>query len=220
MDPEIAPLLFSHPERKTMISLLDLSKRPVLMAFLALLAETAPLHAQVSETVEWGTTPTQTTARHYINFGWATNGVGIPFQTQPSVPYLNGLKGVALRTFAYVDAYPTCYEVSTSIATTGYPYTRIWFYNRTMGNWSWQSISSGATNFVRIFADLVNARNSAVAVYSSSTAYNSKDFYLTVAKVASSGTYTASQCKVPGKPFIDFTKPTDGLGGIYTSDTN
>jgi hypothetical protein len=208
-----------------MVFLPRIPKLPAFFAAMLLIGGTGSPYAQVSDTYDYGPGSTKSNPRLYVNFAWsAASGMG--FNTRGEFDPSNSLKyfSVKLPSMQGPEPVPICYELTTSAATTGAPNTRVWLTSvNGSNNRKTQSISSGATNFVRIFADWdVTVNTAFLNIAASSTANNSKDFYVAITQVNFAGWWPAEEgdaCRVWGKPFINYYRQ-DAEGFVYTADTN
>jgi hypothetical protein len=216
---------FIHPWKgKIMAFPLRASKIPGIIPLLALFALGTPGHAQVAVNLEFGpSSATDYTNRAYVNYGWSSS-TGTPWESI-GAPGAAGLKSYPVYVSPDQSVYKSCFEVTTSAASPAAPNTRMWLHNFPFQISSsfpprWESISSGTTNFVRIWASSTDAGILPVYITASSATYNNRDFYVTVTWVKPlDNTQTAATCMIPGKPFIDQNASSED-GYYFTSWTN
>jgi hypothetical protein len=206
---------------KTMQARFRIPVTSLLLTFLAFLGRPEKGYAQVTDYNYLSSGTTEDNQQTYVNFAlqsstgmnYATkDGIG-PGDTGPSGT--TGLKRVMVRLggISFSEGRASCLEVTTSIATTGYPSTHVWFNNDGV----WQSISTGLTNFVRVLADQNTAVTFPLYVFAGSSNTNNKDFNIVVTRMNTANS-TRSGCQVAGKPFIDFMQ--EDANGFYTANTN
>jgi hypothetical protein len=232
--PEQSPYLDSKIHRpkqvttfprkgKTMQARFRIPVSSMLLISLALLGRPEKGYAQVTDYNNWTSGSTAEIQQIYVNFALQSS-TGMNFSTGnwPDVGPTGtaGLKrAMVLLSGRYTASNPqrwTCIELTTSVATTGYPSTHVWFENWNAG---WQSISTGLTNFVRAYVDAeTNSPASPLYVYAGSSSTNNKDFNIVLKRVITPN-HTSSECQVAGKPFIDYTQE-DASGKYFTANTN
>jgi hypothetical protein len=182
---------------------------------LALLGRPEKGYAQITDYNTWTTSPTADIQQFYVNFALHSS-TGVNFATDKT----NGLKYVTLELGGpnQWNDQATCLELTTSIATTGYPSTHIWFTNGYAHGTIWQSLSSGLTNYLRVFAENSYAPGTWLYIYAGSSSTNNRDFNYVIRRVVTPNR-TSSECQVAGKPFLDFTR-IDANDFFYTANTN
>lgn len=198
----------------------------LLLVSLALLGRPDNGNAQVTDYNYWSGGNTADIQQRYINFA-AQSSSGMNFATTYGPNGTEGLKRVRLLLGGPDPenyGFGTCLEVTTSIATTGYPSTHIWLLNSCTGcsteagtGARWQSISSGSNNYVRIFASMHAGLTFAPYIFAGSSSTNNKDFNLQIKRIITPNSANW-ECQVAGKPFIDYSR--EDANGFYTADTN